>query len=58
MAGCSLVHVNRTLRTLRQSGAIETDIRGFRIVDWLALERQADFDPGYLGNDARMRRAA
>ena len=58
MAGCSLVHVNRTLRALRESGTIQPEARGFRVVDWSALAAQADFDPGYLHNDARLSAAA
>lgn len=58
MAGCSLVHVNRTLRALRERGWIEHNLSGFRILDWPALATAADFDPGYLVLDGRLRQAA
>ena len=58
MAGCSLVHVNRTLRALRERGLITVNGTGFRILDWPALVAAADFDPDYLVLDARLRRAA
>lgn len=46
--GLTQVHINRTLRELREAGVL--DIRGGRvdIRDLAALERVADFDPYYL----------
>jgi len=58
MAGCSLVHVNRTLRALRERGWIEHTVAGFRILDWPALQAEADFDAGYLVLAGRLREAA
>jgi CRP-like cAMP-binding protein len=46
--GLTPVHVNRTLRELRERGLVE--FRGRRVVihDLTALERAAEFDPAYL----------
>jgi CRP-like cAMP-binding protein len=42
------VHVNRMLQHLESERLIERDRRTFRIQDWNALCRVADFDPAYL----------
>lgn len=42
------VHVNRMLQHLEAERLIERDRRTFRIRDWTALCRVADFDPSYL----------
>ena len=46
--GLTPVHVNRTLKQLRQTGAVE--FRGGRVTihDWDRLTAIADFDPDYL----------
>lgn len=46
--GLTPVHVNRTLKTLKQDGLVA--IRGFevRIADWKRLAALGDFDGGYL----------
>jgi CRP-like cAMP-binding protein len=55
--GLTTVHVNRTLRALRDDGLIETRNRWVRIVDFDALSSVADFDNSYLGETARMLRS-
>ena len=46
--GLTPVHVNRTLKQLRETGAVE--FRGGRVTihDWDRLTAIAEFDPGYL----------
>ncbi|MDQ2632787.1 MAG: helix-turn-helix domain-containing protein [Pseudomonadota bacterium] len=46
--GMSVVHVNRTLKELRQSGLIALDRGVLRIPDLAALMYAGDFDAGYL----------
>jgi CRP-like cAMP-binding protein len=46
--GLTSVHVNRTLRALREEGALLKDTRKIRIADWSLLQRIAAFDQGYL----------
>jgi CRP-like cAMP-binding protein len=46
--GLTNVHVNRTLRQLREQGLIELQGRQITILDRPGLERVGDFDPGYL----------
>lgn len=46
--GLTPVHVNRTLKALREAGLIEIDGRIFRIPDWPRLAALAEFDPEYL----------
>jgi len=46
--GLTPVHVNRTLKALREIGAVEVEGRIFRIPDWPRLAAIADFDPDYL----------
>jgi CRP-like cAMP-binding protein len=46
--GLTSVHVNRTLKALRQSGSIAIDGRIVRILNWPLLSAQGDFDDGYL----------
>lgn len=46
--GMTSVHVNRTLRTLCEDGALARDGRKIRISDWSQLQRIADFDQAYL----------
>lgn len=48
--GLSLVHVNRTLRRLRNDGLIELSDEYLTILDLRALTRAAKFDRGYLEN--------
>lgn len=42
------VHVNRTLRELREEGLMTIQGRDVAIADWTALCAAGDFDPGYL----------
>ncbi len=46
--GLSTVHVNRTVRDLREAGLIQLDTRRVAILDHEALARMAQFDPAYL----------
>lgn len=46
--GMALVTVNRTLRDLRRTGAVEFRDGWLRIADWEALAEMAEFDPEYL----------
>ena len=46
--GLTPVHVNRTLKTLKQLGVVQVDGRVFRIPDWPRLAAIAEFDPEYL----------
>ena len=50
---CSLtaVHVNRTLKQLRDDGLVEVRSREVRILDWARLAKAGDFDPDYLEAD-------
>ena len=49
--GLTPVHVNRTLKALKESGAVEIEGRIFRIPDWPRLAAIAEFDPEYLQID-------
>jgi CRP-like cAMP-binding protein len=46
--GISIVHINRTLRTLKQSGLVAIEQGRLRVLDWERLVRTAGFDPLYL----------
>ncbi|MBM3928074.1 MAG: Crp/Fnr family transcriptional regulator [Sphingomonadales bacterium] len=46
--GLTGVHVNRMMRTLRDRALICTEGNMLSILDWKALARVGDFDPGYL----------
>jgi CRP-like cAMP-binding protein len=46
--GMTMVHVNRTLKSLAASGDITRSIREVAIADWDKLCSTADFDPEYL----------
>jgi CRP-like cAMP-binding protein len=46
--GLTAVHVNRTLQELRKQGLIELRNRRLRVIELPALQRAAQFDPGYL----------
>jgi CRP-like cAMP-binding protein len=48
MLGLTPVHVNRTLRSLREAGLVETGGGRVRILDWARLAQLAEFDPSYL----------
>jgi len=50
--GLSIVHVNRTLRTLRKRGLLEIDDGRLVIHDVEKLSELASFDPLYLGQAA------
>jgi DNA-binding transcriptional regulator LsrR (DeoR family) len=46
--GLSLVHVNRTLKQLRDDGLLTVREHEVTVVDWDRLRAAAEFDPGYL----------
>lgn len=46
--GLTAIHVNRTLRRLRDDGFIEGAGRTFKIADWDGIRQFADFSPDYL----------
>jgi CRP-like cAMP-binding protein len=47
--GLSVVHVNRTLKQLREDGLIRVSKgRIVQLVDWQRLSEVAEFDPAYL----------
>jgi CRP-like cAMP-binding protein len=46
--GLSVVHVNRTMRALREDGLVATDGRRLTVLDWEGLQSAASFTPAYL----------
>jgi CRP-like cAMP-binding protein len=46
--GLTAVHVNRTLKALKDSGAVSLGGRAVRVLDWDALVRLGEFDGTYL----------
>lgn len=46
--GLTPVHVNRTLKTLKEAGVAEVRNRSVQIHDWESLATIGDFDPTYL----------
>jgi CRP-like cAMP-binding protein len=52
--GLSAVHVNRTLRALREDKLIAMDGRSITIVDFEKLSLLSDFDKSYLGQFSRL----
>lgn len=46
--GLTTVHVNRSLRALREDGALNGDGGKFTITSWARLQDLAGFDPAYL----------
>lgn len=52
-SGLTAVHVNRSLKALRDAGLVEIRSRTATIRDWSRLARLADFDPAYLLSDVR-----
>jgi CRP-like cAMP-binding protein len=53
--GISLVHVNKTLKTLRGEGVFVWENRVLRISDWERLKEIAEFDENYLSLQAEPR---
>jgi CRP-like cAMP-binding protein len=51
--GLTTVHVNRTLRSLREDGLIKMSSRCVTILDFDTLSLLSDFDNSYLGETAR-----
>ncbi len=56
--GLTSVHVNRTLRALREANLLSVDGRIVRIANWPSLAAMADFDPTYLQVDQQQEKAA
>lgn len=56
--GLTSVHVNRTLKGLRQSGVLSIDGRIIRVASWPSLAAMGDFDPAYLQLDEPQEQAA
>lgn len=48
LLGLTPVHINRTLRSLRDEGLVELSGQRLRVPDWSALAELADFNPDYL----------
>lgn len=46
--GLTPVHVNRTLKALKEIGVVEIEGRIFRVPDWPRLAAIAEFDADYL----------
>jgi CRP-like cAMP-binding protein len=46
--GLSLVHVNRTIQSLKRRGLVEWSGQKVRIMDWKQLQHLGEFDPTYL----------
>jgi CRP-like cAMP-binding protein len=46
--GLTPVHINRTVRALREAGLVEVSGGVVRIFDWEGLQSAGDFDPAYL----------
>jgi CRP-like cAMP-binding protein len=55
--GLTTVHVNRTLRALREDKLIAIDGRSITILDFEALSLLSDFENSYLGEAARTLRS-
>lgn len=53
--GLTGVHVNRTLKELRERGLVEFRNRRVRILDLKGLETEAEFNPSYLYLEKRVR---
>ena len=53
--GLTSVHINRTLKELRESGLVEFRDRRVTIEDLEGLQRAAEFDPSYLYLERRPR---
>jgi CRP-like cAMP-binding protein len=48
MMALTPVHVNRTLKTLREEGLAQVQSRAVRILDWNGIVEVGEFDPNYL----------
>jgi CRP-like cAMP-binding protein len=46
--GISLVHINRTLKKLRELGLAHWEVGRLTVLDWDGLKKTGDFDPFYL----------
>lgn len=56
--GLTSVHVNRTLKALKESNLISIDGRIVRIMNWPSLAAIGDFDPAYLQLEEQQEEAA
>lgn len=55
VTGLTSVHVNRTLKSLREAGLVTIDRGAVAIHDLVRLKREAEFDPTYLSLEKRPR---
>jgi CRP-like cAMP-binding protein len=46
--GLSLVHINRTLKKLRELGLAHWEVGRLNVLNWEGLQKAGDFDPSYL----------
>lgn len=46
--GLTSVHVNRSIKTLRDEGLIQTSRAGVQVIDWRGLTTVGEFEPSYL----------
>jgi CRP-like cAMP-binding protein len=46
--GLTTVHVNRTLKTIREAGLATLSDRVLKVLDWEGLKEAGEFDPTYL----------
>jgi CRP-like cAMP-binding protein len=51
--GLTSVHVNRTLKSLREAGLAEVSSRAVRVPNWDALAEAGEFDATYLQEDVK-----
>lgn len=51
--GLTSVHVNRTLKTLREDGLVIVRAREVQILDWERLAERGEFDAAYLDADTQ-----
>jgi CRP-like cAMP-binding protein len=56
--GLTTVHVNRTLRALREAGLVAVDRRSVTILDFEALSLMSDFEKSYLAERPRSAQTA
>jgi CRP-like cAMP-binding protein len=56
--GLSAVHINRTLMALRRSNVLFVEKSGVHVLDWQALQADAQFDEGYLLSQGQTRLAS
>jgi hypothetical protein len=58
MTALTSVHINRTLRTLREEELVCARSRQVEVLDWRGLVAAGEFDPTYLQTAPRARGGA